>query len=403
MRQSAFLVSADISVSAFGIDRFLLDRNPHRGTRFGLVTNNSAVTSSYVPSRQALLSGGHRVTTLFSPEHGLQTNGPDGAGMMDGLDRLTQLPVISLYGDQLEPSASAFSNVDVMLLDLPDVGCRCYTYLWTLSHVMQGCARNGKKLIVLDRPNPISGLLSLAEGPRLDEQKCSSFIGRWNIPLRHSCTFGELALLWRSTRVPTLDLEVIPASGWQRSMFYHDYANSFVPTSPAIANFEACLLYSGLCLLEATNLNEGRGTPLSFRVAGAPWMDAFAIAEQFNQADIPGVVARAITYDSGSTKYRDLSCNGVMLQVTDARAFHPVLAALTLIKLVRDQHPEHFAWATYPTHVNPSGTRHLDKLLGIDSAESLFDLSSGTFLPAMQQYTACSDWPSEITPYLLYA
>jgi uncharacterized protein YbbC (DUF1343 family) len=386
----------------FGIDCFLLDRGSHQHTRFGLVTNNSAVTSSYVPSRQALLSAGHRVTTLFSPEHGLQTNGPDGARMMDGLDSLTQLPVISLYGDQLEPSASALSNVDVVLLDLPDVGCRCYTYLWTLSYVMQGCARHGKPLIILDRPNPISGVLNLAEGPRLDEQKCSSFIGRWNIPLRHSGTFGELALLWKATRVPTLDLQVIRATGWQRSMFYHDYAASFVPTSPAIANFEACLLYPGLCLLEATNLNEGRGTPLSFRVAGAPWMDAFAITKQFNQLEIPGVFARAVTYDSGSTKYRELSCNSVILHVTQTRTFRPVLAGLMLIKLLRDQHPEHFAWATYPTHVNPSGSRHLDKLLGIDSSESLFDLSSDAFLPAVRQSTACHDWISEIEPYLLY-
>lgn len=386
----------------YGIDRFLLERNSHQHTRYGLVTNNSAVTSSYVPSRQALLSAGHRITTLFSPEHGLQANAADGVPMMHGVDSLTQLPIISLYNDQLEPSAGALSNIDVVLLDLPDVGSRCYTYLWTLSYVMQGCARHSKPLILLDRPNPISGLLDLAEGPRLDEQKCSSFVGRWDVPLRHSCTFGELALLWKATRVPDLDLQVIPASGWQRSMFYHHYAASFVPTSPAIANFEACLLYSGLCLLEATNLSEGRGTPLSFRVAGAPWMDAIEIAEQFNQLEVPGVFARAITYNSGSAKYRNLSCNAVILHVTQPRIFRSILAALTLIKLIHDQHPEHFAWMTYPTHVNPSGTRHLGKLLGIDSSESLFELSSDTFFPAVRRSTVCLDWAFGIEAHLLY-
>ena len=230
-----------------GIDRFLSDHRSLGGRRFGLVTNNSACTSSYVPSRQALLFAGYTITTLFSPEHGLQTSGADGTQMADGIDALTKLPIISLYGEQLEPAKSTLSSIDAVLLDLPDVGCRCYTYLWTLSHVMEACARHGKPLIVLDRPNPVSGILGLAEGPRLNERECSSFIGRWNIPLRHSCTFGELALLWRSTRLPELDLEVIPAHGWRRTMFYHDWSESFVPTSPAIANFEACLGYSGLC------------------------------------------------------------------------------------------------------------------------------------------------------------
>jgi uncharacterized protein YbbC (DUF1343 family) len=137
-------------------------------------------------------------------------------------------------------------------------------------------------------------------------------------------------------------------------------------------------------------------------VAGSPWTDAIAITERFNQLEIPGVFARAVTYDSGSTKYRDLSCNGVILHVTQARTFRPVLAGLTLVKLLRDQHPERFAWTNYPTYVNPSGTRHLDKLLGIDSAESLFELPSDTFLPAVRQSTACLDWISEITPHLLY-
>jgi uncharacterized protein YbbC (DUF1343 family) len=387
----------------FGVDRFLADDRYQRDARFALVTNNSACTASYVPSRLALFSSGCRLVRLFSPEHGLQAVGADGHPMASGTDRLTGLPFTSLYGDQLEPSADALSEVDTVLFDLPDVGCRCYTYLWTLSHVMEACSRHGKKLILLDRPNPVSGLLSLAEGPALDESNCSSFIGRWNIPLRHSCTYGELALLWKSDRLNDLDLQVVKAEGWSSQMFYHDGFSSFVPTSPAITSFESCLLYSGLCLLEATNLSEGRGTGLAFRVAGAPWLDAIAMTEKFNRFDIPGIVARAVTFVPESGKYHGETCNGLMFHITDMRRLRPVQLAVMLIKHIRNAHPESFEWSTYPTHVNPSGEGHLDKLLGIKNAESLFAHDLDKFVPAMDQLLNCSDWGSRVQPHLLYA
>jgi len=386
-----------------GVDRFITEERFQRSMRFALVTNNSACTASYIPSRLALLSQGYRVVKLFSPEHGLQAIGPDGCPMADGIDPLTGLPVKSLYGDELEPDESALAGVDAMLLDLPDVGCRCYTYLWTLSHVMEACCRLNKTLIVLDRPNPISGILSLAEGPGLDESRCSSFIGRWNIPLRHSCTFGELALLWTASRIKNLDLQIVKAVGWSRKMFYHDGASSFVPTSPAITNSEACLLYPGLCLLEATNLSEGRGTPLAFRVAGAPWMDAIAMTEQYNRLGIPGVVARAVTFVPENGKYRGESCNAIMLHVADRKRFRPVSAAMMLIKLVKDAHPKHFEWSPYPTHVNPSGEKHLDKLLGFENAESFFEQPWNEFTTGMPQLLDCDGWGSRVQPHLLYA
>ena len=386
-----------------GIDRFLAEECFQRSMRFALVTNNSACTASYIPSRQALLSHGYHIVKLFSPEHGLQAIGPDGCPVADGIDPLTGLPVRSREGDRLEPDGSALCDVDAVLLDLPDVGCRCYTYIWTLSHVMEACNRLGKALILLDRPNPISGILSLAEGPGLDENKCSSFIGRWNIPLRHSCTFGELALLWKVDRLRDLDLQVVKACGWRRSMFYHDGIISFVPTSPAITNAESCLLYSGLCLLEATNLSEGRGTPLAFRVSGSPWMDAIAITEQYNRLGLLTVIARAVTFVPESGKYLNQSCNGVMLHVADLQRFRPVWAAVMLIKLVKDTHPELFEWSSYPTHINPSGERHLDKVFGIENAESFFEQPWAQFVSAMQQLLDCGEWESRVQSHLLYA
>jgi len=385
-----------------GIDRFLTEERFARSLRFALVTNNSACTAAYVPSRQALLCRGYRIAKLFAPEHGIEAIGPDGSPMADGVDPLTGLAVKSLYGERLEPEETDLADLDAVLVDLPDVGCRCYTYLWTLSHMMEACCRWGKKLILLDRPNPISGLMSLAEGPGLDESHCASFIGRWDIPLRHCCTYGELALLWKANRLPKLELEVVRASGWRRAFFYCDGPISFVPTSPAITSGESCLLYPGLCLLEATNLSEGRGTPLAFRVAGAPWVDALAGAEQFNHLGIAGVVARAVGFVPETGRYRAQRCAGIMLHVTDMLSFRPVWAAGLLIKLIKDAHPAHFAWSAYPTLVNPTGEKHLDKLMGIADAEQLFELSGDQFAPTMRQRLDCAAWEGQMRPHLLY-
>lgn len=385
-----------------GIDQFLSRSGSYDDSRFAMVTNHAATTVSYVPSRQALLDRGLRIVRLFSPEHGLDAVGPDGHRMPDDTDPLTHRPVVSLYGQKFAPGEGDLCDVDAVLFDLPDIGCRCYTYLWTLAHVMEACERWDTPLIVLDRPNPVSGLMALAEGPLLDERHCSSFIGRWSIPLRHSCTFGELASFWRATRMPSLDLEVVSVAGWRRSMSHPAQKSSFIPTSPAITNFEACLLYSGLCLLEATNLSEGRGTPLSFRIAGAPWLDSIAVTAALNQSGIGGAAARHITFVPETGKYRGTHCNGIMLHVEDVAVFRPVSAALKIIWQVRQKHPDCFEWANYPTHANPTGEAHLDKLLGIRNSKRLFDQPRTDFMRSIESLLDVSAWRETIRPHLLY-
>jgi uncharacterized protein YbbC (DUF1343 family) len=386
----------------FGIDRFLDETYITRSARIGLVTNDGACTAAYVPTRQKLLNNGYKLVKLFSPEHGLQAVGSDGHPMEDGCDPLTGISVRSLYGKQLKPCLEDLKDIDIVLVDLPDVGCRCYTYLWTITYVMEACAETGKSLVVLDRPNPISGIMNLAEGPGITDESCASFIGRWDIPLRHSCTFGELSRLWKATRLQNLDLSVVAADGWSREMFYHDWASSFVPTSPAIANAEACLLYPGLCLSEATNLSEGRGTPIAFRVLGAPWLRAYEVIEQFNLLQLPGVLARATSFVTEIGKYRGMNCHGVMLHVIGMRDIRSVLTAFMLIKLIRDMHQDNFIWATYPTAVNPTGEKHLDKLSGLVNAESLFDLSWREFRAKAESLLNCFAWKEHIAPHLLY-
>lgn len=386
----------------FGIDHFLEQAATFLPKRLALVTNQAATTATYIPSRQALLSAGFPVYKLFSPEHGLDSIGEDGRPMPNGIDPLTGLPIVSLYGAKLQPSADDLADADAVIVDLPDIGCRFYTYLWTLTHVMEACSLHNKPLILLDRPNPLSGRMDRAEGPMLDETTCSSFIGRWAIPLRHSCTFGELARYWQHQRLPDLRLTIVKAEGWQRANFSPDWQPSFVPTSPAMAHSEAVLLYPGLGLLEATNLSEGRGTATPFQIAGSPWLDAYTLTDRFNQLAVPGVVARALTFTPQSGKYAGELCQGLMFHVTDAVAFEAVGASMLFIKLVYDHHPGEFIWAPYPTYVNPTGTLHLDKLLGLADSERLFEQPFASFQETCRTVTACDGWTETMKPFLLY-
>jgi len=373
----------------YGID-VLLGQQPHwKSKRIALVTNHAATTGRFVPSRIALLQQGFNIVKLFSPEHGLDTTGADGHAMGNSLDTLTQLPVISLYGDKLAPSREDLADIDLVLFDIPDVGSRFYTYLWTMSHVLEACAAFDLPFIIADRPNPLSGNLQLAEGPMLDETHCSSFIGRWSTPVRHSCTLGELARYFNSSRGINCRLEIIPCLNWNRKMFYADWNHSFVPLSPAIPTFESALLYPGLCFLEATNCSEGRGTATPFRTAGAPWLQANETARLFNNITRNSVHARPVN-------------NGVMLHVSDPFNFLPVTTGWLLIRIIKELHPNDFKWATYPTHVNPTGKKHLDLLSGILNSEVLFDVDLFDFGDVLKKHIVLNDWALRIQPYLIY-
>ena len=363
----------------FGIDNLLLQNPLWKKQRIALVNNHAATTNQLIPSRLALLNNGFNIVHLFSPEHGLDVKGADGSFIHDGIDALTQLPIISLYGSKLQPSAEDLQNIDIVLFDIPDIGCRYYTYLWTLTHVLEACAKHKKQMIVLDRPNPISGMIDLAEGPMLDEASCSSFIGRWTTPLRHSCTVGELALYFNTIKQVHANLEIIKCSNWNRNQFQPNWNIDFVPTSPAIKNFNAALLYPGLGLLEATNISEGRGTNQSFEIAGAPWLDASLVCSLFNQIQ-DDVLLTENQFTPTDSKFKNELCNGVQFKIKNTTNYQPVFTALLFIKLVKDAHPQYFQWKPYPTNVNPTGTQHLDKLLGIPNTEAMFNLPFQQFL-----------------------
>lgn len=385
----------------FGIDNLLEQQPVWKTNSIGLVTNNAATTFDSQPSRIALLKAGFNITRLFAPEHGIDVTGADGDAINDGSDVLTSLPVTSLYGEKLMPSEKDLTNIDILLFDIPDVGSRFYTYLWTMTYVMEAAAQHNKLLIILDRPNPISGNLQLAEGPILD-MVTTSFIGRWPLPVRHSCTLGEIAVYFNMKQNIKARLEVIKCSGWLRNMFQPDWLLPFIPTSPAMQSFPSMLLYPGICLFEATNLNEGRGTPFPFSIVGAPWIDESALTTAFNQLEYTSVKATGTTYIPTQGKYKHELCHGIKLEVLIMNEVRPVMIGLLLIKLIQTMYPNHFAWKPYPTNVNPLGDFHLDRLLGISNSQALFDLSLPLFIDEIKQLTKTSGWEQQIRNYLIY-
>lgn len=386
----------------FGIDHLLTLSPEWKSAHIGLVTNNAATTSDGEASRAALERYGFNLVRLFSPEHGLSTAGADGVAQPDGVDGLTSLKVISLYGDHFRPAMEELADLDLILFDIPDAGCRFYTYLWTLTHVMEACADAGKKLIVLDRPNPLSGELQKTEGPLLDETHCASFIGRWNIPVRHSCTLGELALYFKDTRVPALELEVIKTLDWNRHQTVDESGWLFVPTSPAIRDTETIALYPATCFLEGVNVNEGRGTTDDFKVCGAPWMDGDKITAAFNEQAFPGISSTPIRYTPDWGVYAGEVCQGMRFRINDEALFSPVQTGIGLLSLLHNEYPAELMERLYITAANPTGKGHLDRLTGVYHAYSKIENGELASTLATTDQLIREGWQERIGSFLLY-
>lgn len=379
----------------YGIDVLLQQTAVYKHKRIAFVTNNAATTSTGELSRVTLLKNGFNITIIFSPEHGITTMGDDGAFQQNITDTVTSLPVVSLYGNRLAPTAEDFQDVDLVLFDIPDVGCRFYTYLWTMTHVMEACAANQKPFVVLDRPNPIGAELSKTEGPFLDEQTCSSFIGRWNIPVKHSCTLGELALYFAATKISALNIEVIKTQYYKRTeTAVADFF--FTPTSPAIQQIETALLYPGTGLLEGININEGRGTELPFQICGAPWMKNEELKHSMEQLQLPGIAFTTCIYKPAAGMYAGKTCNGLQLHITEAKIVSAVKTGIALVQAIIQLHPDFVEERLYTTNANPTGIAHLDKLLGVQHAFT--KLKQGNYI----ETNIATEWEQKMKPFLLY-
>jgi uncharacterized protein YbbC (DUF1343 family) len=379
-----------------GIDVFLSDPNQDKNSRFAIVTNNAAFTSDRILSRLALVKNGFNLVKIFSPEHGISVRGADGVYQDHSRDIKTNLPIISLYGDRLMPTKEDLDDIDIVLFDIPDVGCRFYTYLWTMTYMMEACALYNKQFIILDRPNPIGGDLDMAEGPMLDEINCSSFIGRWTIPIRHSCTLGELANYFSQKKINDPDLKIITVKNWSRSQIAGTPGFEFYPTSPAIQNISTALVYPGIGLLEGINVNEGRGTDKPFMQFGAPWINADELHERLFDKLIFGIKTKPCSYIPDDSLYKGEICNGLELMITDEKTLQPVSMGIKLISLLFNLYPNLIKERSYVTNANPAGSKHLDKLVGIKNAFDLFKSNASI------ETDVSEIWSAEITSFLLY-
>ena len=331
-----------------GIDRLLhTDRSLVAGKRVGVVCNPASVDAAFRHTADRLVADADvRVTALFGPQHGFRSDLQD--NMIEtphARDARRRVPVYSLYSETREPTADMLRDVDILLVDLQDVGTRVYTYVYTMANCMRAAARHGVRVVVCDRPNPVGG--EDVEGARLDPAY-ASFVGQFPIPLRHGMTIGELARLFNDEFGIGCALDVIPLVGWQRSMYYDETGVPWIMPSPNLPTLDSAIVYPGAVLFEGTRLSEGRGTTRPFELIGAPWIDGERLTEAMNARGLPGVHFRPAFFEPTFQKHAKETCGGCQIHVLDRHSFCPVRTAVELIAEFRRQDPARFAWREPP-------------------------------------------------------
>lgn len=329
-----------------GCDR-LLESFPQwlRDKRLGLLANQGSVTAALDDLAAALVQVGARLVALFSPQHGYYAEKQ--ANMIeseDGTHLDCRLKTYSLYGEHRRPTGSMLADIEVLLVDLQDVGTRVYTYAATLGLCLEAAAEFGTQVVVLDRPNPIGGEI---EGNLLDPAY-RSFVGRYRLPMRHGLTLGELARYINQHHRIGCALEVIAVDAWRRSMLYPQTGLPWVFPSPNMPGWETALLYPGLVLLEGTNVSEGRGTTLPFQLFGAPFLDQQRLATDLAATDLAGVKLRPVCFEPTFDKWRGERCRGFQIHLTDPRRVRPYRLGLALLGALWRTHGDRFAWLPPP-------------------------------------------------------
>jgi uncharacterized protein YbbC (DUF1343 family) len=331
-----------------GIERLI--KEPGRWLsqeRIGLLCNPASVDSRFEHVRLLLdKTLPRQLKALYSPQHGFFAEKQDNMIESEDLvDSVLQIPVFSLYGKSRKPDARMFEPIDVLLVDLQDVGTRVYTFIYTLSYCLEAARQFGVRVIVLDRPNPINGIH--VEGNCLAAD-CASFVGRYPIPMRHGLTIGELAKLFNDHFAIGCELEVIAMSGWQRDMLFDDTGLPWVAPSPNLPTPVSALVYPGQVILEGTNLSEGRGTTQPFELFGAPYLDAAKVVSALAKANVPGAILRPAVFEPTSNKWQETPCRGFQIHVADPGRYRPYATTLHLLRAVMSTHGKDFAWKPPP-------------------------------------------------------
>jgi len=383
-----------------GIDRLLESPWPVAGKRVGLITNQSGVTADGVPTWRALRGAANvRLVRLFGPEHGLAGGAVYMEAVGASIHAPSGLPVVSLYGktaESLRPRREDLADLEVIVFDVQDVGSRYYTYIWTMLLAMEACAQSRLRFVVCDRPNPIGGAVEGAP----QSTGYLTFVGLHPIPVRHGMTAGELARLFAAERRLDLDLVVCPARDWSRDTPFAATGLPWVAPSPNMPSPATALVYPGMCLLEGTNLSEGRGTTRPFELFGAPWLDASAVAEALNALSMPGVAFLPAEFRPMFDKHAGASCQGALLRVTDPATFRPFQTGLRVIETARRLAPLEFRWRTEPYEFDDRPA--IDLLTGSARFRETLEGNGGLRAEIARHFDAAGPFLTRREPFLLY-
>jgi uncharacterized protein YbbC (DUF1343 family) len=371
-----------------------------KACRVGLLANQASLDSSLKPAKliiTQLFPG--RLTALFGPQHGYA--GADQDNMVEtdhAFDELLEIPVFSLYAEQRAPSPKMLELIDVLIIDLQDVGTRTYTFAATMLHCLQAAANNGKKVIVLDRPNPLGG--EVMEGNLLQPQ-LFSFVGPFRLPMRHGLTMGEMAVIFNQVLEIGCDLEIVPLKGWRRNMLWADTGLRWFAPSPNMPTVETAMVYPGQIVWEGTNISEGRGTCKPFEIFGAPFLDIQAIMRFLEPRARRGCHLQEYEFRPTFHKWRGETCRGFMLHILEPRRYRPYLTSIALLRQILQLHPKAFEWRK-PPYEYEYHRKPIDLILGDPSLRR--DLEAGMALSSLEE-----KWLSELEgfrqwrrPFLLY-
>jgi len=331
-----------------GIEAFLCDPPSWlKGQRLGLLCNPASVDARFRHSRRLInekLPG--QLTALFFPQHGFFSEKQDNMiESEDTLDPDLGVPAFSLYGKTRRPSRQMYDIIDTLIVDLQDVGTRVYTFTSTVSYCMEAARLYGKRILILDRPNPLGG--SRVEGNCL-ASACRSFVGRYPIPMRHGLTMAEYALMINDYFSIGCDLHIVSMKGWHRSMRFSDTGLPWVSPSPNLPTPFAATVYPGQVIWEGTNVSEGRGTALPFELFGAPYIEPGKVLAHMDGCELPGIILRETAFEPTSNKWQGSLCRGFQIHVMDAEAYQPYETSLMLLQAVMARHPKSFQWKSPP-------------------------------------------------------
>jgi uncharacterized protein YbbC (DUF1343 family) len=390
------------SIIRIGLDTF--EKNwpkKLKGSRVGLLVHPASVNrrlehavNLFVKSNKLTLNA------LFGPQHGIYGETQDNMIEWEGFqDRHTKLPVFSLYGRTRKPEPSMLEHIDVLVIDLQDVGARYYTFIWTMENCMKACMQMNKSVVILDRPNPIGG--HKTEGPVLDKS-FASFVGQRPLPIRHGMTLGEIGNYLQNEFHPSLDFHIIPMDCWKRNMWFDVTCLPWVLPSPNMPTLDTAIFYPGMCLLEGTNISEGRGTTRPFEIFGAPFIDPDLLVRQLKAFNLNGVIFRPTYFQPTFQKHAGKVCGGAQIHVSQREKFKPFKTGVAIIKAVHDLYPEHFLWRE-PPYEYEIEKFPIDILAGTDRLRK--EIEKGEKLDRMEDWwqEECSQFNKLIRKkYLIY-